>query len=65
MGYTADLLASWEVPQPKERAAALYAPMFLLYSVYDGAADKAAVFSLLEGCLQRAEAEWEKETTIR
>lgn len=65
LGYTADLLAAWEVPQPKERAAALYAPMFLLYSVYDGAADKAAVFALLEGCLQRAEAEWEKQTPIR
>ena len=25
----------------------------------------AAVFALLEGCLQRAEAEWEKETPIR
>ena len=52
LGYVADLLGSLGFDRPAERAAALYAPMFLLYSVYDGAEDKAAADALLEACLE-------------
>ena len=52
LGYVADLLDSLGFDRPAERAAALYAPMFLLYSVYDGAQDKAAADALLEACLE-------------
>ena len=40
---------------PEERdAAAFYAPMFLLYSVYDGAEDKEAVLALADELLEQA-----------
>lgn len=52
LGYVTELLGSLGFDRPAERAAALYAPMFLLYSVYDGAADKAAVTVLLDACLE-------------
>ena len=64
MGYLADLFAGLGVPQPKAEAAKLYAPMFLLYSVYDAAEDKAAVLALLDGLMDEAQArltEMEKE----
>lgn len=51
LGYMADLFAALGLPEPREQAARFYAPMFLLYSVYDGAADKAAVLSLADALL--------------
>ena len=45
--YTADLLGS------EEEALLFYGPMYLLYSVYDGAGDKAAVHTLLDAHLER------------
>ena len=39
--------------EARQRALAFYGPMFLLYSVYDGAEDKAAVLPLLEGHIDR------------
>ena len=57
LGYVADLFRARGLPDPERRAAAFYGPMFLLYSVYDGAADKAAVTSLLDEHLDRAEKE--------
>ena len=45
--YVADLLGS-----PAE-ALAFYGPMYLLYSVYDAADDKASVFALLDAHLER------------
>ena len=45
--YVADLLGS------QEEALAFYGPMYLLYSVYDHAEDKASVFALLDDHLQR------------
>lgn len=45
--YTADLLGS------REKALAFYGPMYLLYSVYDAADDKSAVFRLLERHLEQ------------
>ena len=45
--YTADLLGS------EEEALLFYGPMYLLYSVYDGAGNKAAVHTLLDAHLER------------
>ncbi len=44
--YTADILES------EERALSLYAPMFLLYSVYDNTDDKEKVYEMLEEHLE-------------
>ena len=57
MGYVADLLRARGLNAPERRAAAFYGPMFLLYAVYDGAEDKAAVTALLDACLDQAEKE--------
>ena len=57
MGYVADLFRARGLSDPDRRAAAFYGPMFLLYSVYDGAENKAAVTALLEEHLDRAEKE--------
>ena len=48
-----DLLDSLGFDHPRQRAAVFYAPMFLLYSVYDGAEDKEAVAALADDCLER------------
>ena len=45
--YTADLLGS------EEEALLFYGPMYLLYSVYDNAEDKASVYALLDAHLGR------------
>ncbi len=55
LGYMTDLFAALKVPQPKREAVSFYAPMFLLYSVYDGAEDKEAVRSLLDDMLDDAQ----------
>ena len=47
LNYVADLLGS------QEEALAFYGPMYLLYSVYDGADDKASVCALLDAHLER------------
>ena len=57
MGYVADLFRGLGLPDADRRAAAFYGPMFLLYSVYDGAEDKAAVTALLDGYLDQAKKE--------
>ncbi len=51
LGYMADLFASVGVPDARAEAIAFYAPMFFLYSVYDGAEDKAAVLAAADGAL--------------
>lgn len=61
LGYVEDLLAGMDFSQPAERAAALYGPMFLYYSVYDGAEDKAAVAAQLDACLDAAAMELRKQ----
>ena len=53
LGYVTDLLGSLGFDHPQQRAAIFYAPMFLLYSVYDGAEDKEAVAVLADDCLER------------
>ena len=54
LGYMADLLAALNFPQPQEEAVRFYAPMFLLYGVYDGAKDKRAVLSVMDSLLENA-----------
>lgn len=57
LGYVADLFRALGLSDPERRAAAFYGPMFLLYSVYDGAENKAAVTALLDEHMDRAEKE--------
>ncbi len=57
LGYVADLLRARGITDPERRAASFYGPMFLLYSVYDGAADKAQVTALLDEHIERAKIE--------
>ena len=47
LNYVADLLGS------QEEALLFYGPMYLLYSVYDGAEDKVSVYPLLDAHLER------------
>ena len=47
LNYVADLLGS------QAEALAFYGPMYLLYSVYDNADDKASVYALLNAHLER------------
>ena len=54
LGYVTDLFASLEIQRPQREAVAFYAPMFLLYSVYDGSKDKAAVITQMEEHLKAA-----------
>ncbi|MDO4516076.1 MAG: TetR/AcrR family transcriptional regulator [Bacillota bacterium] len=55
LGYVADLLGS------QEKALSFYGPMYLLYSVYDGADDKAAVSALLDAHFTR----WQNENAVQ
>ena len=61
MGYVADLFRSLGFSAPERQAAAFYGPMFLLYSVYDGAEDKAAVTALLDEYLDHAQRSLKEE----
>ena len=54
VGYMEDLFKSLGLPRAYDQAVAFYAPMFLLYSVYDGAADGSAVLSTLDALLEDA-----------
>ena len=54
MQYMADLFAAANIPQAQAEAVRFYAPMFLLYSVYDAAEDKTAAISLAEAMLESA-----------
>ena len=64
LGYVADLFAALGFDRPRERAAGFYGPMFLMYSVYDGAEDQEAVLSetdaLLDGMGERLNKELEE-----
>lgn len=52
--YMAELFAANGIDNAREAAVAFYAPMFLLYSIYDTAENKAAVLNLLDNCLDTA-----------
>lgn len=47
LGYLTDLFTSLGYDRPQERALAFYAPMFYLYSVYDGQGDTPLLQQLL------------------
>lgn len=51
LDYMTDLLAGMGCDRPRQAAAAFYGPMFLLYSVYDGADDPESVTGLLDNLL--------------
>lgn len=59
--YTEDLLAAMGFSHPVELAAEICAPMFLLYSVYDGAAEKETAAKLLASCFARVRRRAEEE----
>ena len=61
LGYVADLFGSLGIAEPRKRAAAFYGPMFLLYSVYDGAEDKQAVLDALDSLMDDAREQLKKE----
>ena len=63
LGYVTDLLAGLGYSQPREKAVAFYAPMYLLYGVYDGAEDKDAVISAADTALEAAGRQLENEKT--
>ena len=58
--YLTDLFAAMGLPQPREEAAEFYGPMFLLWSVYDGAEDGQAVLAMGDNLLDAAGARLEK-----
>ena len=55
-------LLSGVAEDPQALALRLYGPMFLLYSVYDGAQDKQAVTAMLDAHIDRFEREWGERT---
>ena len=52
LGYMTDLLSSMGIAEPREKAVAYYAPMYFLYSLYDGTEEKTKVTALLEAHLE-------------
>jgi AcrR family transcriptional regulator len=56
LGYLTDLFCSMGLAMPREKAAAFYAPMFLLYSVCDGGEDPQNAEALLDRCIESARA---------
>ena len=51
--YVKDLFENMEIKNPEENAVKFYANMFIYYSVYDGAADKAKVKCQFEQMLDK------------
>lgn len=52
--YMTDLFESVGIPGAGAAAARFYGPMFLMYSVYDGATDKARALSDMDSLLENA-----------
>lgn len=40
LSYVADLFRSWQIDAPEQKATEFFAPMFLMYSLYDGGVAK-------------------------
>lgn len=57
-GYVADIFAALGYDAPMARAVRLYAPMHLLYGMYDAAKDKEDVKRLFESCMKERENEY-------
>lgn len=60
LGYVTDLLENLGFPNAELLAAELYGPMHLLYSCYDGAEDRKAVYVLLDAHLDAMEKKLEE-----
>ena len=63
LGYMTDLFEGLALPRPRKEAVRFYAPMFLLYSVYDGAEDKEAVTAMLDEAMEAAREHLKRLTT--
>lgn len=61
VGYMTDVFAALGVTDAAVKAMELYAPMFLAYSMYDTAADKASVLSLADLCIDNCAEKIAKE----
>lgn len=61
LGYTRDLLSAMGYADAQQKAMALYAPMFLGYSLYDGGEANAGL--LLQSCFERLQAQWQIQQT--
>lgn len=59
LGYTRDLLAAMGYADAWQKAMALYAPMFLGYSLYDGGETNAGL--LLQRCFEQLQAQWQTQ----
>ncbi|MBO4677284.1 MAG: TetR/AcrR family transcriptional regulator [Oscillospiraceae bacterium] len=60
LGYLTDLFAALGLPEPQKAAAEFYGPMFLLWSVYDGAEDGRTVLALGDELIDAAAVRLEK-----
>ena len=60
LGYVTDLFKSWGLEDARKKAVAFYAPMFLFYSIYDGAEDKSAAAAALKEQMDQAAEEWKR-----
>lgn len=58
LGYVADILAAHSLPNAANEAVRFYAPMFLFYSLYDGAEDKSAVFAAADAHFESFRKSW-------
>lgn len=55
LGYVADIFGSLGYADPMEKALGLYGPMFLMYSVYDGAEAKDGIIAAADSYLEKPE----------
>lgn len=62
LGYLTDLFASLGQPEPERQAISFYAPMFFLYSLYDGAGDTPLLRRQLEAHWADRKEQFEKLT---
>lgn len=60
LGYVSDLFLSWNIPNARQKAVELYAPMFFYYSMYDGAAEPAVASKALDAHMDFVGRELEK-----
>lgn len=59
LGYVTDLLSARYGKKAEEKAWEFYAPMFLYYGLYDGAADDPEGVSAMDDAIERHFARWE------
>ena len=53
LGYVADIFGSLGYADPMEKALGFYGPMFLMYSVYDGAEAKDGIIAAADSYLEK------------